>query len=182
MVRNGLMAVAIFVATTNGADAQMSTPNDPARLAVKMLGKEFPLTQSYLNKDAGNPTPGQLHAGLDYGAIRDSKGKITTPIDGQPVRAVKGGTVIYAGGDYGTVAIFDGTNTTIYLHLKNIRVVADTISVATGGVIGYVGSKGATAPHCHVEVRKGKQKFAVGPSSGTSTAALTIDPFYYLLK
>src|SRR4051794_2258419 len=95
------------------------------------------------------------------------------------VRAVKGGVVLNAGGTYGTVAVFDGQNTTISLHLSNISVRVGQ-QIAPGTVIGRVGAVGTSRAHYHVEERRGRSQFAVGPTSGGNTANLTVNPALYL--
>jgi murein DD-endopeptidase MepM/ murein hydrolase activator NlpD len=137
-----------------------------AQLSFAALGAVYPVTQAYLNLWQGNPTPDHRHAGIDFGAPR------------VPVRAVLSGLVLTAGNAVGTVAIFDGVATQIYLHMDNIRVrVGDRIQFGTG--IGTVGMVGANAVHLHLEVRRGKQPLAVGQNSVGATANLTFNPLQY---
>lgn len=112
-------------------------------LSVRALGAVFPVSQPYgaVDKEV-NSTPGGVHAGIDFAA----------PF-GTTVRTVSDGTVIYAGGPYGTVAVFDGT--TLYLHMKNIDLSNLHKHVAQGTYLGTVAREGATGVHLHVEVRKG---------------------------
>ena len=141
----------------------------PEQLSMALFGRIYPVTQSYLNLWEGNPTPDRRHAGIDFGAPA-----------GTPVRAVRDGEVLYAGGDYGTVSVFDGCNTVIFLHLESIRVISgQRITFRT--IIGNVGSAGAESAHLHIEVRRGRQRYAVGLRSGGTTAALTYDPLQYLI-
>jgi murein DD-endopeptidase MepM/ murein hydrolase activator NlpD len=91
---------------------------------------------------------GRLHAGIDIGAGM-----------GTPIRAAKGGTVIFAGqqSGYGNVVIIDhgGGLSTLYGHQSRIAV-NDGEDVGGGQVIGYVGSTGhSTGPHLHFETRIG---------------------------
>lgn len=143
-------------------------------LSVRLFGRSYPVTQTYLNpssRTTRNPTPDGQHAGIDYGALADTV-----------VRAVKGGQVLPTpGGPYGTVAVFDGQNTVIYLHLRKIYVRKDQ-KIGEGTEIGEVGGVGAPGgkAHLHLEVRRGKHELAVYTNSGKSTAELTLDPSKYL--
>jgi murein DD-endopeptidase MepM/ murein hydrolase activator NlpD len=87
----------------------------------------------------------RVHAGLDIAAAA-----------GTPIRAAVAGQVVSAGpmGGYGlTVDIAHGDTVTRYAHQSRVLVTAGQ-SVATGQVIGLVGSTGAsTGPHLHFEVR-----------------------------
>lgn len=89
---------------------------------------------------------GRLHAGIDIGAGT-----------GVPIRAAKGGEVIFSGtmSGYGNVVIIDHGRgfTTLYAHQSRIAA-SDGQSVGQGEVIGYVGSTGrSTGPHLHFETR-----------------------------
>lgn len=138
-----------------------------AQLCQAMVGKSYTVTQPYLKFSTGNPTPDNRHAGIDYGA----------PVN-TAVRCLLGGEVTSAGGDFGTVGIYDGNNTTFYLHLEGITVTKGK-RIQFGTVIGRVGKKGTSKAHLHIEVRRGRQSFAVGPTSGQATAVLTYDPLVY---
>ena len=78
-------------------------------LSLQLFGRVISVTQGYLNPSNVNPTPDRKHAGIDFGA---SAGTI--------INAIKGGQILTAGNSYGTVAIFDGKNTILYLHLQKI--------------------------------------------------------------
>jgi len=91
---------------------------------------------------------GRLHAGIDIGAGM-----------GTPIRAAKGGTVVFAGvmSGYGNVVIIEhgGGLSTLYAHQSRLGT-NDGASVAQGQVIGFVGSTGhSTGPHLHFETRVG---------------------------
>lgn len=91
---------------------------------------------------------GRQHAGIDIGA-----GK------GVPIKAAKAGEVIFAGtmGGYGNAVVIDHGSglTTLYAHQSRLGT-SDGTSVASGDVIGYVGSTGhSTGPHLHFETRVG---------------------------
>jgi murein DD-endopeptidase MepM/ murein hydrolase activator NlpD len=125
-------------------------------LSARLFGRSYPVTQGYLDRSSLNPTPDGLHAGIDYGAPA-----------GTIIRAVRSGQVLTAGNSYGTVAVFDGQNTVIYLHLRKIDVrIAQKINEGTPiGEVGGVGAPGGKA-HLHIEVRRGKHPLAVFTTSG----------------
>ncbi len=109
-----------------------------------------PLTLSWpLDRPVGDgfgPRGNRFHAGIDLPASR-----------GTPVRAARGGRVVYAapGGSFGLlVVIAHGHGVrTFYAHLSRIAVaVGDRVS--SGAPIGRVGTTGhSTGPHLHFEVR-----------------------------
>lgn len=89
---------------------------------------------------------GRMHAGIDIGAGT-----------GVPIRAAKGGEVIYAGSmsGYGNVVVVDhgGGFTTLYAHQSRLGT-SDGRNVGQGEIVGYVGSTGhSTGPHLHFETR-----------------------------
>ena len=139
-------------------------------LSTRLFGRTYPVTQGYLNRSPLNPTPDGLHAGIDFGAPA-----------GAVIRAARAGQILTAGNSYGTVAVFDGQNTVIYLHLRKIYVSIDQ-KIPAGTPIGEVGGVGAPGgkAHLHLEVRRGKHALAVYTNSGKSTAELTLDPSQYM--
>ncbi len=90
---------------------------------------------------------GHIHKGIDILAH-----------EGAPVRAAGYGIVVYAGNGmhgYGNAVVLDHGDgvTTLYAHLKSIRVESGD-AVAAGSIIGTVGETGnATTPHLHFELR-----------------------------
>ncbi len=163
-----------------------SLPITADQLGVMLLGQEFCVTQEYLNFDKQNTTFGHLHAGIDFGSMREDctkASKVTKAIRGQSIiNLVKGhvkktdvddkGKVKGFGGVY--VYVPDSTDptnqnlgtTVIYLHLAEIFVNPNQDLVG-GEIIGTVGSTGAkegNGPHLHVEIRHGLRPSATGCS------------------
>ncbi|MEG0943715.1 MAG: M23 family metallopeptidase [Angelakisella sp.] len=88
--------------------------------------------------------------------------------------AAHAGTVVAAGGTYGIVAIYDGTDTYFYAHCTDIKVKAnDTVEV--GQLIGSEGSEGVGFTHLHFEVRSGK-KTQLGSTTGLNSKS----PYVYM--
>ncbi len=89
------------------------------------------------------------HMGLDIGAV-----------EGAPIFATDGGTVIYSGpigGGYGIMVMIDHGNgyQSLYAHLSATSVRCGQ-GVGQGQTIGLAGSTGnSTGPHLHFEVRYG---------------------------
>jgi len=89
------------------------------------------------------------HMGLDIATV-----------DGGPIYATDGGTVIYAGsigGGYGIMVMIDHGNgyQSLYGHLSSTAVSCGQ-AVSQGQLIAYGGSTGnSTGPHLHFEVRYG---------------------------
>lgn len=131
------------------------------------------------------------HPGVDFGAPRGTA--IYAPLTGT-VRATGNTDLVPGCFSWGKWTLIDHANglTTLYAHQDVISVVAGQ-KVATGEVIGYVGSTGfSTGPHLHftlyakdgVTVRKFNEIKTVtscGPAS-TPVAAIEayIDPMLYL--
>ncbi|HLD28004.1 MAG TPA: peptidoglycan DD-metalloendopeptidase family protein, partial [Patescibacteria group bacterium] len=114
-----------------------------APLAFKYISSGFTTGARYIQ--AFNISTG--HRAIDYAAEY-----------GTPIRAVGGGTVIYAGwnGAYGNFVSVrhSSTYTTNYGHMSKIAVSYGQ-RVTQGQTIGYVGSTGlSTGPHLHYEMVK----------------------------
>ena len=104
------------------------------------------------------PTASHSLVGNDFGA--GHMGVDLATVEGGPIYAADGGTVIYAGvisGGYGIMVMIDhGTGyQTLYAHLSAVAVGCGQ-GVSQGQMIGYGGSTGnSTGPHLHFEVRYG---------------------------
>jgi murein DD-endopeptidase MepM/ murein hydrolase activator NlpD len=111
------------------------------------------------------PVPGPIVSGFGYrdnplggGTGFHSGVDIAAPY-GTPIRACKAGKVVIASwqGGYGNAVVLDhgGGMGTLYGHQSSMAVTPGQ-TVASGQVIGYVGSTGnSTGPHLHFEVRLG---------------------------
>ena len=114
--------------------------------------------RSYGNGSFIWPTASHSLVGNDFGA--GHMGVDLATVDGGPIYAADGGTVIYAGaisGGYGIMVMIDhGTGyQTLYAHLSAVAVGCGQ-GVSQGQLIGYGGSTGnSTGPHLHFEVRYG---------------------------
>ncbi len=101
-----------------------------------------PVTSEY------GPRWGRMHRGIDLGA----------PV-GTPIRAIRGGSVIFAGwqGGYGQITLIDHGNGVVSAYAHQSRfAVGQGARVSQGQVIGYVGMTGnTTGPHLHLETRVG---------------------------
>lgn len=114
----------------------------------------YPLMSTRISSDYGmriHPIRrfSKKHSGIDLAAPR-----------GAPIRAVAGGTVVFADphAGYGRLVVVShqgGRMTTHYAHCHELRVKpGDRINA--GQIIATVGSSGlSTAPHLHFEVRFG---------------------------
>lgn len=122
---------------------------------------EFPETSSRLaGKRLVMPLNGTISSGFGRRNGRMHEGIDILAPGGTPVRAAGYGVVIYAGKKmrgYGKAIVLDHGDdvTTLYGHLRRIRVRSGD-AVASGGVIGTVGETGnATTTHLHFELRAG---------------------------
>ena len=122
---------------------------------------EFPETSSRLSgKTFVMPVHGTISSGFGRRNGRMHEGIDILAPGGTPVRAAGYGVVLYAGKGmrgYGNAIVLDHGDevTTLYGHLRRIRVKAGD-AVGPGGVIGTVGESGnATTTHLHFELRLG---------------------------
>ena len=118
--------------------------NNPGILAWPVPG---PVTSAFGYRVHPITGTSRLHAGIDLAGS-----------SGQSIRAAGGGTVILAEryGGYGHTVVIDhgGGLSTLYAHQSSLNV-SRGASVATGDVIGFVGSTGfSTGPHLHFETRE----------------------------
>jgi len=101
-----------------------------------------PVTSEY------GPRWGRMHRGIDLGAPT-----------GTPIRAIRAGTVIFAGwqGGYGQITLIDHGNGVVSAYAHQSRfAVGQGARVTQGQVIGYVGTTGnTTGAHLHLETRVG---------------------------
>ena len=124
-------------ASRGGADGAASGPASAAGVIWPLRG---PVTSEY------GPRWGRMHEGMDISAS-----------SGTPIRAAKGGEVIFVGqqGGYGNMTLIDhgGGFVTAYPHQSRFGT-TEGASVAQGQVIGFVGCTGScTGPHLHFETR-----------------------------
>ena len=104
------------------------------------------------------PTASHALVGNDFGT--GHMGVDLATVEGGPIYAADGGTVVYAGpisGGYGIMVMIDhGTGyQSLYAHLSAVAVGCGQ-GVSQGQMIGYGGSTGnSTGPHLHFEVRYG---------------------------
>lgn len=135
-------------------------------LSFLLFHGQYSVRQPYLAYNTINQTPGNLHAGIDF----------LTP-NGTTIYAPISGTCTKSGGTLGYCSIYNKTlnRTVIFLHMSTVfPTVGQKIWV--GQVLGLSGTKGATGYHAHIEVRPGNKPSAVGTTSGTNTASLTVNP------
>lgn len=118
--------------------------------AVGAGGKVWPVAGRVVSRFGAKP--GGLHNdGINIAASR-----------GTPVRAMNGGTVVYAGNElkgFGNLILIRhaGGLTTAYAHLERVGVERGD-KVARGQVIATVGSTGGVDPaQLHFEIRKGRK-------------------------
>ena len=148
------------VAVPAPTPVRRSYERTPRVIREPYLGGSGPAQSGYY----GNPLPGgiitqSIHGwnAVDIGAAR-----------GTPIHAAADGTVIVVrnnsawNGGYGNYVVITHANgtQTLYAHMTR-AIVASGQTVASGQVIGYVGTTGmATGPHLHFEVRGAKNPFA----------------------
>lgn len=130
------------------------TARAPGPLKTLATGPSLP--NRWPLAEAGYITRGIVPAG---GTEEEHRGLDIAVTIGTPVRAVGGGTVLDVGTDpeYGQFVLLehpDGYQTK-YGHLSRALVAPGTV-VNAGDVIGLSGNSGrSTAPHLHLEIRRG---------------------------
>jgi murein DD-endopeptidase MepM/ murein hydrolase activator NlpD len=125
-------------------DAQRNARGGYAPGAVSGSGLIWPIRGTVTSEFGARW--GRQHTGIDIAAGT-----------GTPIRAAKGGEVVFAGrmGGYGNCIIVNhgGGFSTLYAHQSRLGA-SDGQDVEQGEVIGYVGSTGnSTGPHLHFETR-----------------------------
>lgn len=133
-------------------------PRADAPGAVWPLATDAPFT---FGQGLGAPRNGHAHRGLDIPART-----------GTPIRATRGGRVVRSTygqgpqpgeGHYVVVRDAEGLDWT-YAHMHRAPDVRQGETVATGDMLGVVGSTGAsTGPHLHIGVRRGRTVLDVEP-------------------
>lgn len=132
--------------------AKNTVPRTPARvkapenLALEQLAEQLPWPVAGWISSPFGMRDGRMHQGIDIAA--DS---------GEPITAVRGGEVTFAGAQdgYGLTVIIDHGQglSTLYAHCSELLVEAGD-RVAPGCLIARVGSTGrSTGPHLHLEVQ-----------------------------
>ena len=138
-----------------GAQAVLDVPPYPAPLGPGAAretpggGFDWPVEQGHLLSRYGAKRGGHRHVGIDIAATL-----------GQPVRAARGGEVVYSGSTlrgYGKTVIIDHGDALSTLYAHNSELVArEGDRVERGEVIARVGRTGnASVEHCHFEIRRG---------------------------
>ncbi|HZO23820.1 MAG TPA: M23 family metallopeptidase [Steroidobacteraceae bacterium] len=128
----------------------------PTSVPIQYAGAlRWPVQAGIVSSKYG-PRWGKMHKGLDIAADV-----------GEPVLAIAGGDVIYAGDGlhgYGNVVIIqhDKQMTSLYAHNSELKVHQGD-RVKQGAVIALLGNTGhSTGPHVHFEIREGDS--AVDPA------------------
>jgi murein DD-endopeptidase MepM/ murein hydrolase activator NlpD len=147
------------------------TRSNPASAQVAGSGACPPITGGAVGTGTFvYPTSRHYLSGFDYSTKTNHLGIDLAANLGDPIYAVDGGVVVYAGANsygYGNMVMIDhGTGfQSLYAHLSAIFVACGN-NVTQGQTIGSAGATGhATGPHLHFEVR---------------TATAVIDPWNVL--
>jgi murein DD-endopeptidase MepM/ murein hydrolase activator NlpD len=159
---SGYIGAAAYQATeatsgiSGGPQFEIEAPEYPWSDLVSTVGYFWPFNPSTFNLNNGRPedafrTPGRpTHNGIDMGyGIAN--------IEGTPIRAIRGGTVTFAGvdGGYGNRVIVDhgdGYRST-YSHMYTTPSVTNGQTVVTGQELGGIGTTGtSTGNHLHFEI------------------------------
>ena len=126
-----------------------SPPATPSSIPQQYAGTlRWPLDAGIISSEYGERW-GKMHKGLDIAADT-----------GEPVYAIAGGDVIYAGdglSGYGNVVIVrhDAQMTSLYAHNSELKVHKGD-HVDQGALVALLGNTGhSTGPHVHFEIREG---------------------------
>jgi murein DD-endopeptidase MepM/ murein hydrolase activator NlpD len=119
--------------------------------AVPVSGFVFPLMAPRKSSTFGNRVHPVLKVARHHGGV-----DLAAP-SGAMIRAIKGGTVVFADpyGGYGNLVVIRHSNgfTSHYGHCEKLKVQPGQ-RVTAGQIIGTVGSTGrVTGPHLHFELR-----------------------------
>ena len=143
-------------------------PPDDQHFLYNLYGAKYSVNGYY----------GKYHTGIDMygvpGTAENGEDKLT-------IHSAHAGTVVFIGINYGTVAIYDGQRTYLYLHMKNICVSAgDSIKVGDKlGIQSNTGLAKGLGAHLHIEVQNGKAK-AEAALPTISAPIDSISPYEYL--
>jgi len=117
-----------------------------------MINLKWPTESKRVTCEFGPRDRGdKFHDGLDIGAFAPG-------VEGDIVRAMHNGTVVYCGnrGVYGNLIVIDSIDkkfSTVYGHLKEFKVKKGN-NVLAGYEIGLMGNTGeSTGAHLHIELR-----------------------------
>jgi Peptidase family M23/Viral BACON domain/Secretion system C-terminal sorting domain len=143
-----------------------SMPNSSSTTATPgYITGEFTSPGSAFCVSGSSCSPNCIHKGLDQRAATTTS--LYSPVSG---------VVKYAGGTFGTVAIYNATNdfTFFFLHMSTISVTVNS-TVSVGQYLGKAGNAGVSAVHCHTEIRKGSWTSAALPC-GSAANTNNYDP------
>jgi murein DD-endopeptidase MepM/ murein hydrolase activator NlpD len=159
-------------ASPAGQGAKPKAPAAPLDVPEQYAGTlRWPLDAYIVSSEYGERW-GKMHKGLDLAADA-----------GEPVYAIAGGEVIYAGDGlhgYGNVVIVrhDRQLTSLYAHNSELKVHQGD-HVSQGMLIALLGNTGhSTGPHVHFEIREGDTPVnprTVLPKSSVADAAADKD-------
>lgn len=98
--------------------------------------------------------------------------------EGSEVYSAHSGKVVFVGGDYGHVSIYNASDgvTYQYAHMKSIKVVKNQ-TISAGTLLGLQSNKGVGGSHLHFEVRSGS-KTGMGPNKDNRIHSLS--PYDYM--
>ena len=137
-----------------------------AQLSTRIFGSPRDVTNTY--------RPNGGHAGIDFRVISHPNARdVHSPIAGE---------IIQNRAWCGHVAIFDGRNTHVFLHMSSRTTKGIGARVSVGERLGWadqVTGSGCTAtgPHLHYEIRTGRNASPAIPTA--DNRATTLDPLQY---